>query len=287
MSSGKEIKSQIKSVNNMKKITRAMEMVSASKMRKTQDAMYAARPYSQAIHNIVGHIAKTNPEYKHPYMDKRDVKRVGYIIVSTDRGLCGGLNINLFKKVLASMEQYTQQGVETTCFIIGGKAEGFFKRVKTNIAASITHLGDRPSAYDLVGGVKIMLEMYDNLQIDELYVCYNDFVNTMSLVPKVESILPIAPVDDLQVKHQWDYIYEPDPKDLLTFLLIRFVEIQVYHAVVENIASEQAARMVAMKSASENATEVIGDLKLVYNKARQASITQELSEIVAGASAVV
>ena len=287
MSSGKEIKSQIKSVNNMKKITRAMEMVSASKMRKTQDAMLAARPYSKAISDIVGHIAKTNPEYKHPYMDKREVKKVGYIIVSTDRGLCGGLNINLFKEVLANMEHHAKQGFETYCYTIGSKAEAFFKKVKTNIAASISHLGDRPASYELVGGTKVMIDLYDKNEIDELYICYNDFVNTMSLVPTIQQVLPIIPTEDLHVKHQWDYIYEPDPKQLLTFLLVRFIEIQVYHAVVENIASEQAARMVAMKSASENATEVISDLKLVYNKARQASITQELSEIVAGASAVV
>lgn len=287
MSGGKEIKNKIKSVNNMKKITKAMEMVSASKIRKTQEVMLAARPYSEEICNIAGHIANTNPEYKHPFMDTRPVKKVGYIIASSDRGLCGGLNINLFKKVLLSMEQNARNGIESVCFIIGSKAEHFFRRVDTRIVASINHLGDRPSAYDLVGGVKIMLDLYTNNKIDELYMCFNNFINTMSLVPTLQKVLPICPVEDLHHQHQWDYIYEPNPKQLLDFLLVRFIESQVYHGVVENIASEQAARMVAMKSASENAGDVINNLKLVFNKARQASITRELSEIVAGASAIV
>lgn len=286
MAGAKEIKTKIKSVQSTKKITRAMEMVSASKMRKTQEVMLEARPFAKAIQNIAGHLAKTNPEFKHPYLEQRTVKKVGYIIVSSDRGLCGGLNINLFKKVLQSMEEYNKQGIETECFLIGNKAEAFFKRVKTNIVASTSHLGDTPTVYDLVGGIKVMLGSYDQCQIDELIVCYNDFVNTMSLVPTLQQVLPISPAEDLMHTHQWDYLYEPDPRQLLDFLLVRFIESQVYHAVVENIASEQAARMVAMKSASDNAGEVIDNLKLVYNKARQASITQELSEIVAGAAAV-
>ncbi|MBP9722353.1 MAG: F0F1 ATP synthase subunit gamma [Gammaproteobacteria bacterium] len=286
MAGAKEIKTKIKSVNSTKKITKAMEMVSASKMRKTQDAMLGARPYSDVIKYIASHLAETNPEYKHPYMEKRAVKRVGYIIISSDRGLCGGLNINLFKKVLASMEQYSKQGIETECFLIGSKAEGFFKRVKTKIVASVSHLGDKPKSYDFVGGVKVMLAAYDQCQIDELVICYNNFINTVTLVPTLQQVLPILPMGDLFHTHQWDYIYEPDPRQLLELLLVRFIESQVYHAVVENIASEQAARMVAMKSASDNASEVIDNLKLVYNKARQASITQELSEIVAGAAAV-
>lgn len=286
MAGAKEIRTKIKSVQNMKKITKAMEMVAASKMRKTQDVMQAARPYAEAISYIAGHIAKTNPEYKHPYMSERKVNKVGYIIVSSDKGLCGGLNINLFKKVISHMEQQSQQGKETECFLIGTKAEGFFKKVKTKISASISHLGDRPNAYDLVGGVKTMLNAYDQCEIDELYICYNKFINTMSLQPTLQRVLPVNPADDLLHKHQWDYIYEPDPKKLLDFLLVRFIESQVYHAVVENVACEQAAKMIAMKSASDNAGDVIQDLKLVLNKARQASITQELSEIVAGAAAV-
>ncbi len=286
MAGAKEIKTKIKSVQSTKKITRAMEMVSASKMRKTQEVMLEARPFAKAIQNIAGHLAKTNPEFKHPYLEQRTVKKVGYIIVSSDRGLCGGLNINLFKKVLQSMEEYNKQGIETECFLIGNKAEAFFKRVKTKIVASTSHLGDKPTVYDLVGGIKVMLSSYDQCEIDELIVCYSDFINTMSLVPTLQQVLPISPAEDLMHTHQWDYLYEPDPRQLLDFLLVRFIESQVYHAVVENIASEQAARMVAMKSASDNAGEVIDNLKLVYNKARQASITQELSEIVAGAAAV-
>lgn len=286
MAGGKEIRTKIKSINSTKKITKAMEMVAASKMRKTQDAMMAATPYNEEIRHIAGHIAKTNPEYKHTYMDERKVLRVGYIVVSTDRGLCGGLNINLFKKVISSMQDYSKQGVESYTCTIGSKAGGFFKKVKTKVVASLDSLGDTPAAYDLVGAIKVMRDAFEQCEIDKLYVCYNHFQNTMSQEPTVRQLLPVLPIDDLKHKHQWDYLYEPDPKQLLEFLLVRYVESEVYAALLENIASEQAARMVAMKAATDNAGDVIESLKLVYNKARQASITQEITEIVAGAAAV-
>lgn len=288
MAGAKEIRTKIKSIQSIKKTTKAMQMVSASKMRKTQEAMLAARPYAQEILHIASHIVKSNPEYRHPYMEERKVRRVGYIIVSTDRGLCGGLNTTLFKAILADMQVNANNHIETQVVTFGSKAEAFFKRVKTKIVASTSHLGDRPSSYDLIGGVKVMLDAYDQCEVDKVYLCYNQFVNTMTLKPTLQQILPVAPLakEDLVHQHQWDYIYEPEPRKLLEFLLQRFVESQVYQAVTENIASEQAARMVAMKSATDNAIEVIDELKLVYNKARQASITQELSEIVAGAAAV-
>lgn len=286
MSGAKEIRTKIKSVQSTKKITKAMEMVSASKMRKTQDAMFSARPYTNEIRHIAGHIAETNPEYKHIYMDEHNVRTVGYIIVSTDRGLCGGLNINLFKKILSSMQEYAKQGIKSQVCVVGTKAEAFFRKVDTKIIASVSNLGDNPSAYDLVGAVKVMREAFELCEIDRLYVCYNDFENTMKQEPTVRQLLPILPAKDLEHKHQWDYIYEPDAKQILDFLLVRYVESEVYEAVLENIASEQAARMVAMKAATDNAGDVIENLQLVYNKARQASITQEISEIVGGAAAV-
>lgn len=286
MAVGKEIKTKIKSIQSTKKITKAMEMVAASKMRKTQDAMNSARPYTHEIRHIAGHIAKTNPEYKHTYMDERKIRKVGYIIVSTDRGLCGGLNINLFKKIISSMQEYAKQGIASQTCVIGSKSESFFKRVDTKIVASVTDIGDNPIAYDLVGAVEIMRKAFEQCEIDKLYICYNDFKNTMSQEPTIRQLLPVLPIDDLTHKHQWDYLYEPDPKFLLDFLLVRYVESEVYEAVLENIASEQAARMVAMKAATDNAGDVIDNLELIYNKARQASITQEISEIVAGAAAV-
>lgn len=286
MAGAKEIRTKIKSVQSTKKITKAMEMVSASKMRKTQDAMLKARPYTNEIRHIAGHVAETNPEYTHIYMDEHNVRNVGYIIVSTDRGLCGGLNINLFKRIVANMQEYDKQGVKSKACVIGTKAETFFKKVKTDIIASVTGLGDNPTAYDLVGAVKVMREAFERCEIDRLYICYNDFVNTMKQEPTVRQLLPILPAKDLEHKHQWDYLYEPSAKEILDFLLVRYVESEVYEAVLENIASEQAARMVAMKAATDNAGDVIHNLQLVYNKARQASITQEITEIVAGAAAV-
>jgi F-type H+-transporting ATPase subunit gamma len=286
MAGGKEIKSKIASVKNTQKITSAMEMVAASKMRKAQEGMAASRPYAENIRNVIGHIALGNLEYRHPYLDEREVKRVGYIVVSTDRGLCGGLNINLFKKVLASAAKWQAEEAEVEFAVVGSKATSFFNNLKANVTAQVSGLGDRPSLTDLIGSVKVMLNAYDNGEIDKLFIVYNKFVNTMTQTPTIDQLLPLPKSDDEAIKHRWDYIYEPDAQAMLEQLLVRYVESQVYQGVVENIACEQAARMVAMKSATDNAGDLIDDLQLVYNKARQASITQELGEIVAGASAV-
>lgn len=286
MSGAKEIKSKIGSVQNTQKITSAMEMVAASKMRKAQDAMAASRPYAENMRNVIGHIALGNLEYRHPYMEEREVKRVGYIVVSTDRGLCGGLNINLFKKVLSEAAEYQKNGVEVDFGVVGSKATAFFNSLGSNITSQVSGLGDNPSVTDLIGSVKVMLTAYDNGEIDKLYVVYNKFVNTMTQQPTIDQLLPLPKSDDDAIKHRWDYLYEPDAQTLLETLLVRYTESQVYQGVVENLACEQAARMVAMKAATDNAGDLIDNLQLVYNKARQASITQELSEIVAGAAAV-
>ena len=287
MAGAKEIRNKIASVKNTQKITGAMEMVAASKMRKAQDRMASSRPYAVAMRKVIGHLALGNLEYKHPYLIEREVKRVGYIIVSTDRGLCGGLNVNLFKSALVSMKQWKEQGVEVSTALIGTKAASFFDRLGSKILAQTSGMGDAPSVSDLIGSVKVMLQAYDNGEIDRLYLVYNKFVNTMVQKPSVDQLLPLPKADDQALaKRHWDYLYEPDPKHLLNELLIRYVESQVYQGVVENLASEQAARMVAMKAATDNAGNLIGDLQLVYNKARQAAITQELTEIVSGASAV-
>lgn len=286
MAGGKEIKSKIASVKNTQKITNAMEMVAASKMRRAQDGMAASRPYAENIRNVIGHIALGNLEYRHPYLEEREVKRVGYIVVSTDRGLCGGLNINLFKKVLADAAQWQQQDAEVEFAVVGSKATSFFNNMGAKVSAQISGLGDNPSITDLIGSVKVMLNAYDNGEIDKLYVVYNKFVNTMTQKPTIDQLLPLPKSDDEEIAHRWDYIYEPDAQAMLEQLLVRYVESQVYQGVVENLACEQAARMIAMKSATDNAGELIDDLQLVYNKARQASITQELGEIVAGAAAV-
>lgn len=286
MSGAKEIKSKIGSVQNTQKITSAMEMVAASKMRKAQDAMAASRPYAENMRNVIGHIALGNLEYRHPYMEEREVKRVGYIVVSTDRGLCGGLNINLFKKVLSEAAEYQKNGVEVDFGVVGSKATAFFNSLGSNITSQVSGLGDNPSVTDLIGSVKVMLTAYDNGEIDKLYVVYNKFVNTMTQQPTIDQLLPLPKSDDDNIKHRWDYLYEPDAQTLLETLLVRYTESQVYQGVVENLACEQAARMVAMKAATDNAGDLIDNLQLVYNKARQASITQELSEIVAGAAAV-
>ena len=286
MAGGKEIKSKIASVKNTQKITSAMEMVAASKMRKAQDGMSASRPYAENIRNVIGHIALGNLEYRHPYLEEREVKRVGYIVVSTDRGLCGGLNTNLFKRVLADAAKWQQQDAEVEFAVVGSKATGFFNSMGAKVTAQVSGLGDAPSLTDLVGSVKVMLNAYDNGEIDKLFIVYNKFVNTMTQKPTIDQLLPLPKSDDEAIKHRWDYIYEPDAQVLLEKLLVRYVESQVYQGVVENIACEQASRMIAMKSATDNAGDLIDDLQLVYNKARQASITQELGEIVAGASAV-
>lgn len=286
MASGKEIRAQIKSISNTRKITSAMEMVAASKMRKAQDRMAASRPYSDKIRAVIHHLAQANPEYHHPYLQNREVKRVGFIIVSSDRGLCGGLNNNLFRDVLRRMTEMQNQGVEIDICTIGQKAASFFSRLGS-LKAQVTHLGDTPEIVDIIGTVKCMLNAYDTGEIDQTFVVFNKFVNTMTQQPTFEQLLPIATdEEEEELKHHWDYIYEPDAKSVLDGLLMRFVESQVYQGVVENIACEMAARMVAMKSATDNAGELIDELQLAYNKARQASITQELSEIVAGAAAV-
>lgn len=286
MASGKEIRTQIGSITNTQKITNAMQMVAASKMRKAQDRMQKGKPYAQRMRSVVGHIANANLEYKHIYLQEREVKRVGYIVVSSDRGLCGGLNINIFKKVVANSKEWAAQGVQSDFCLIGAKASAFFKSVGGNVVASVRDIGEDPSLEDLIGSIKVMLDAFSAGKIDKLYLVSNEFVNTMTQAPSVEQLLPLEPEDESKLKHSWDYIYERDAQTLLDVILVRYMESQVYQAVVENNACEQAARMVAMKAATDNAGDLIDDLKLVYNKARQAAITQELSEIVSGASAV-
>lgn len=286
MSGAKEIRTKIASVKSTQKITSAMELVAASKMRRAQDRMEATKPYSRKIRQAVAHLANANPEYQHLYLQEREVKRVGYIVVSSDRGLCGGLNINLFKKAVASSKEWADQNVEIDLCLIGTKAKSFFSSVGGNVVASVNGLGDAPSLDALIGSVKVMLDSYEEGKIDRLYLVSNEFVNTMTQNPTVSQLLPLEKSEDEELKHHWDYIYEPDAKELLDALLVRFIESQVYQGVVENNACEQAARMVAMKAATDNAGDLIDDLELVYNKARQAAITQELSEIVSGAAAV-
>ncbi|MBS3803671.1 MAG: F0F1 ATP synthase subunit gamma [Oleiphilaceae bacterium] len=287
MAAGKEIRNQIGSIKSTQKITSAMEMVAASKMRKAQEQMRATRPYAQKMLQVINHIAKGNKDYVHPFMQERDVKRVGYIVVSSDRGLCGGLNGNLFKLLVREMKAWKNDDVEVDLCAIGQKGASFFRNYGGNVVAALTHLGDRPSADKLVGNVKVMLDAFEEGRIDRLYLVSNEFVNTMTQSPQAEQLLPL-PESDEEDKghHQWDYIYEPDARPILDGLLPRYIESQVYQGVVENLACEQAARMIAMKSATDNAGDIIDDLQLVYNKARQAAITQEISEIVSGATAV-
>ncbi|MBU3068652.1 F0F1 ATP synthase subunit gamma [Aestuariicella sp. G3-2] len=286
MAGGKEIRTQITSIKNTQKITSAMEMVAASKMRKAQDRMQLGKPYAQRIRSVVGHIANANPEYKHMFMEQREVKRVGFILVSTDRGLCGGLNVNLFKRAIKSMKEWHDQQIEIDLCLIGAKAAAFFNSYGGNVVAAVRDLGEEPSISDLIGGVKIMLDSYAEGKIDKLFLVSNEFVNTMTQSPQVDQLLPLEADDDEKLQHSWDYLYEPEAGELLEGLLTRYIEAQVYQAVVENSACEMAARMLAMKNATDNAGDLIDDLQLVYNKARQAAITQELSEIVSGASAV-
>lgn len=286
MASGKEIRTQISSITSTQKITSAMEMVAASKMRKAQERMSKGKPYAQKIKSVIGHVANANSEYRHIFFDAREVKRVGYIIVSSDRGLCGGLNINVFKQAISSMKKWSDQSVGVDLCLVGGKGAGFFNSNGGNVVAAVKELGEDPSVVDLVGSIKVMLDAYESGAIDRLYLAGNEFVNTMTQQPVVEQLLPLKPEDSKSMQHHWDYIYEPDAKDLLEGLFVRYVESLVYQAVVENGACEQAARMVAMKSATDNAGDLIDDLQLVYNKARQSAITQELSEIVSGAAAI-
>ena len=292
MAGAKEIRRKIKSVKSTQKITNAMQMVAASKMRRTQEKMAATRPYAKAIRKVIGHVANSNTEYRHPYLVEREVKRVGYVIVATDRGLCGGLNINLFKQVVADMRRWQQQGVSVELALFGTKGSAFFGRLGANIVAQNSGIGENPALKDVIGAVTAMRNYYEAGKVDRLFIVYNEFVNTMKQEPVVQQLLPLSAAQmeaESQASgshHAWDYIYEPDAQAVIDDLLTRYVEALVYQAVAENMASEQSARMVAMKAATDNAGSVIGELKLVYNKTRQAAITKELSEIVAGAAAV-
>jgi F-type H+-transporting ATPase subunit gamma len=288
MAGAKEIRSKIASTKNTQKITRAMEMVAASKMRKTQERMRASKPYATKIYDVVKHIARANSEYRHPFMTMRDIKRIGIIVVTSDRGLCGGLNANLLRETIRGMRQWQQEGKDVDICVIGRKGLAFFKRVGGRVIASVDHLGDKPGVKDLIGVVKVMLDAFYNGEIDALHIVYNEFVNTMTQKPIMKQLLPlpVAESDTTVLGHHWDYIYEPDAKELLDALLERYIELQAYQAVVENIACEQAAKMIAMKSATDNAGDLIKEFQLAYNKARQAAITQELAEIVGGAAAI-
>ena len=287
MAGAREIRTKIKSVANTRKVTRALEMVSASKIRKAQELMRASRPYARAMRQVIGHLARANSEYKHPFLTQREqIKRVGYIIVSTDRGLCGGLNSNLFRKLLADIRAWQDKNVAVDIVAIGTKANTFFKRLNVNLVGSASHLGENPKIEKLIGVIKIMLDAYSEGRIDRLTLVYNDFVNTMTQKPALDQLLPLPASDDMVSAHDWDYLYEPDPETVLEHVLTRYIESLVYQSTLENLASEHAARMVAMKSASDNASKAIDSLTLIYNKARQAAITQEISEIVSGAAAV-
>ncbi|HET7330974.1 F0F1 ATP synthase subunit gamma [Dyella sp.] len=299
MASGREIKTKIKSTQNMRKVTRALEMVSASKIRKAQDLMKASRPYARAMRKVIAHVAQASTELKHPFLVERtDVARVAYVVVTTDRGLCGGLNSNLFRRLLPAIREWQDKGVQVDVVAIGQKAVQFFRRLKgINLIGSATHLGERPKVEQLIGVIKVVLDAYTDGKLDRVFLSYNDFVNTMTQKPTVDALLPLPVVAAemeaqhvagvaLEQSHDWDYIYEPDAAAVLEHVLGRYIESVVYQGVLENLASEHAARMVAMKSASDNANKVIAELTLSYNKARQAAITQEISEIVGGAAAV-
>ncbi|QBL10803.1 F0F1 ATP synthase subunit gamma [Rheinheimera sp. D18] len=286
MAGGKEIKSKIGSINNTRKITSAMEKVAVSKMRKAQDRVAATRPYAEGMRKVIGNVANGSLEYRHPYLTDRDVKKVGYIVISSDRGLCGGLNTNEFKKVVLELKSWKDKGVDAQFAVIGNKATAFFKRFGGKVVAQQAGSGDVPRLADVLGSVRVMLDAFNEGRIDRLFLVYNKFVNTMKQEPVIDQLLPLPKADIAKREHNWDYLYEPDPQPIIDMLLDRFVESQVYQGVVENSASEHAARMVAMKAATDNAGNLMDDLKLVYNKARQAAITQELSEIVAGAAAV-
>lgn len=288
MAGAKEIRLTIESTQKTRKITRAMEMVAASKMRKTQERMRASKPYASKIYSVVKHIARATSEYRHPFMTERDIKRVGVIVVTTDRGLCGGLNANLLRETMRFTKQLQNKNQEVDFCVVGRKGLAFFKRVGGNVLASVDHLGDSPGVSDLLGVVKVMLDAFTSGEIDALHIVYNEFVNTMTQKPKVLQLLPLptAEEDSKSLGHHWDYIYEPDAKELLDALLERYIELQVYQGVVENIACEQAAKMLAMKNATDNAGDLIKQFQLAYNKARQSAITQELAEIVGGTAAL-
>jgi F-type H+-transporting ATPase subunit gamma len=283
----KEIRIKIASFKSTQKITKAMEMVAASKMRKAQERMRTARPYAERIRRVIGHLRLANPDFKHPFLLEREAKAVGFIIISTDRGLCGGLNVNLFKTTLAAMREWQNQGTQVSLCVIGSKAVQFFRRLgDAQTLATATHLGDRPHVADLIGTVKVMLDLYREGKLDRLFLVNNEFVNTMSQKAAVHQLLPVPTEDEDKLQKLWDYLYEPSAAELLDGVLMRYIEAQVYRGAVENVACEMAARMVAMKSATDNAGKLIDELKLIYNKARQAAITKEISEIVGGAAAV-
>src|SRR3990167_8267383 len=287
MAIAKEIRTKIRSIKNTQKITRAMEMVAASKMRKAQERMHHAKPYAKKILQVIGHLAKGHPEYQHPYLQEREIKRVGFVVVTTDRGLCGGLNTNLLKTTIQDIKEWKNKTAEINLCLVGTKGEAFFKRVGGQVLAQADHLGDAPTIMNLIGIVKVMLDAYTDDRIDALYLCSNEFINTMRQEPRIQQILPIVPSTNEALTHYWDYIYEPDnARVLLDQLLTRYIESQVYRGVIENIACEQAARMIAMKNATDSAAELIDELEMAYHKARQAAITRELIEIVAGAAVV-
>ena len=287
MAGAKEITGKIKSIENTKKVTSALEMVSASKIRRSQEMMSESRPYASMMKRVIGHLGSANPEYRHPFTIEHERNdRVGYIVISTDRGLCGGLNTNLFKLMVNDIAARQTDGAEVSLITLGKKASSFFKRVKVNIMAHTSGLGEKPQIEDLIGSIKVMLDAYREQEIDRVFLVYNNFVNTMTQQPVIDQLLPLPPTDDEEIRDIWDYIYEPDAETLLDSVLVRYIEALVYQAVLENTASEHAARMIAMKNATENAGELIDELTLAYNKARQAAITQEISEIVGGAAAV-
>jgi F-type H+-transporting ATPase subunit gamma len=287
MAGAKEIRGKIASIKNTQKITKAMEMVAASKMRKAQDRMRAARPYAEKIRKIIGHLRQVNLDYKHPFTLERPVHSVGIVVISTDRGLCGSLNLNLFKASLGAIREAQAKNAKVYLCLIGSKALQFFRRLAgVEIAASVTHLGDKPHIKDLIGTTKVMLDFYRDTKVDQLLLVHNVFVNTMTQKGTVSQLLPIQTIDKDELQERWDYIYEPDAVEILDGILMRYMEAQIFQGAVENVACEMAARMVAMKSASDNAGKLIDELQLIYNKARQAAITKELSEIVGGAAAV-
>ena len=287
MASGREIKTKIKSVQNTRKVTRALEMVSASKIRKAQDRMKTSRPYAQAMKQVIGHLAQASTDVQHPFLvERNEVKRVGYIVISSDRGLAGGLNNNLFRKTVGEMREWQDKGAEVDVVTIGQKASVFFRRVNVNMVGSVTHIGDVPKLETLIGVIKVMLDAFTEGKVDRVYLVYNHFVNTMTQKATFDQLLPLPASQSQVSSHDWDYLYEPDAATVLEHVITRYIESLVYQALLENVASEHAARMVAMKAASDNASKLIGTLQLVYNKARQAAITQEISEIVGGAAAV-
>jgi len=286
MASTKELRKQIGSIKNTQKITSAMEMVAASKMRKAQERMARGRPYNDRVRSVIGNVANAAPEYRHVFMQEREVKRIGYIIVTTDKGLCGGLNVNLLRSTVRDIRTWVDQGVEVDLCLIGNKGGQFFRSFGGNVVASTSHVSENPAISDLIGSIKVVLDAFEQGRLDKVYLAYNVFVNTMTQQPTINQLLPLDPRQDEGLQHRWDYIYEPEARDLLEGLVTRYIESQVFQSVVENTACEQAAKMIAMKSATDNAGDLIDELELIMNNARQSAITQELSEIVSGAAAV-